>query len=161
MRRKAERRYRRAEVRGKTGLTEWQIGRGIREGLIDPPIGQRRGAYYTDKHIKQAQRLAHELAHGRTYNEIREMLSAGNTSRTPVVAEALHQPFHLPDGVAVWIPAAGRWHRFEDRMALADALYQAYCEVASRMSERGKGRIKAQAGRLAPPLRPPRDETGE
>lgn len=71
------RRYFRNEVLERSGLTDWQLGRAISIGLVNRPLGQKRGSYYTEEHIEQARLVARQLAQGCTYIQMKQALKRG------------------------------------------------------------------------------------
>jgi len=57
-----------------TGLSRRTVRYYIQEGLVQRPIGQKRGAYYTDDHLKQLQQLQKWQSAGYSLDRIRELM---------------------------------------------------------------------------------------
>ena len=51
----------------------------IQEGLVDRPEGQKRGAYYLEKHLRQLQQIQEWQGAGYSLDRIRQLLEEGST----------------------------------------------------------------------------------
>ena len=51
----------------------------IQEGLVDRPEGQKRGAYYLEKHLRQLQQIQEWQGAGYSLDRIRQLLDEGVT----------------------------------------------------------------------------------
>tara|TARA_R110002072_G_scaffold302794_1_gene488790 strand:+ start:29650 stop:30063 length:414 start_codon:yes stop_codon:yes gene_type:complete len=57
------------------GISRRTIRYYIQEGLVQRPLGQKRGAYYTDAHLKQLQQLQAWQSAGYSLDRIRELMA--------------------------------------------------------------------------------------
>lgn len=56
------------------GLSKRTIRYYMQEGLVDRPMGQKRGAYYTGAHLKQLQQLQEWQSAGYSLDRIKELM---------------------------------------------------------------------------------------
>jgi DNA-binding transcriptional MerR regulator len=55
----------------------------IQQGLVQPPIGEKRAAYYTDSHLQQLLTIRKWQQAGLSLDRIREILISGNLDTLP------------------------------------------------------------------------------
>ena len=70
-------RYSLDELSNLVGLSKRTIRYYMQEGLVDRPEGQKRGAYYLDKHLEQIQKIQHWQKAGYSLDRIRDLLEEG------------------------------------------------------------------------------------
>lgn len=70
-----EKRYSLDELCQLIGLSRRTVRYYIQEGLVERPLGQKRGAYYTDTHLKQLQQIQKWQSAGYSLDRIRELMA--------------------------------------------------------------------------------------
>ncbi|QSH42429.1 MerR family transcriptional regulator [Lentisphaerota bacterium ZTH] len=66
----------------KAGVTRRTVRYYIQRGLLPPPLGRKRGAYYTDAHYERLQLILKLSAKGVPLFQIKRMLDSNSTSVT-------------------------------------------------------------------------------
>lgn len=72
-------RYSLDELCGLLGISARTTRYYIQQGLVDRPEGQKRGAYYLEKHLRQLQQIQEWQGAGFSLDRIRQLLEAGAT----------------------------------------------------------------------------------
>jgi DNA-binding transcriptional MerR regulator len=78
-----EPRFSLADLVESSGLSERTVRNFITEGLVPPALGRGRSRYYTTDHLARLELVARLRAERLSFDEIRERLSAPDTTTTP------------------------------------------------------------------------------
>lgn len=89
------RRFTIEELCGLTDTPRRTVRYYIQQGLLDRPEGERRGAWYTQRHLEQLLTIRRWQGEGLSLERIRELLREGD-------AGALPAPRPRPGTVEVW-----------------------------------------------------------
>lgn len=89
------RRFTIEELCGLTDTPRRTVRYYIQQGLLDRPEGERRGAWYTERHLEQLLTIRRWQGEGLSLERIREFLREGD-------AGALPAPRPRPGTVEVW-----------------------------------------------------------
>jgi DNA-binding transcriptional MerR regulator len=98
------------ELAALVGASRRTVRYYVQEGLLDPPIGETRAAYYTEKHLEQLQTIKTLTSEGLSLERIRQRLHGGtDAERSPVGVQvgsvALCSHLTLAPGVELVINA--------------------------------------------------------
>ena len=92
------------------GLSRRTIRYYIQEGLVERPMGQKRGAYYTSAHLKQLQQLQEWQSAGYSLDRIKELMGQAATPADTLLAlqpkrgdVSVWSHIHLSPGVELHI----------------------------------------------------------
>lgn len=77
-----ERRLSADELAALVGASRRTVRYYVQEGLLDPPIGETRAAYYTEKHLEQLQTIKTLTGEGLSLERIRQRLHGTDTERS-------------------------------------------------------------------------------
>jgi DNA-binding transcriptional MerR regulator len=78
-----EPRFSLADLVESSGLPERTVRNFITEGLVPPALGRGRSRYYTTDHLQRLELVARLRAERLSFDEIRDRLSAPDTTATP------------------------------------------------------------------------------
>jgi DNA-binding transcriptional MerR regulator len=89
-----------------TGLTRRTVRFYVQKGLLDKPEGEKRGAWYTDRHLEQLALIRKWSAAGLSLEAIAGLLAGGDEGALPIkplIAGTVEVRSHLvvADGVEV------------------------------------------------------------
>jgi DNA-binding transcriptional MerR regulator len=89
-----------------TGLTRRTVRFYVQKGLLDKPEGEKRGAWYTDRHLEQLALIRKWSAAGLSLEAIAGLLAGGDEGALPIkplLAGTVEMRSHLvvADGVEV------------------------------------------------------------
>jgi DNA-binding transcriptional MerR regulator len=83
-----ERRLSADELAALVGASRRTVRYYVQEGLLDPPIGETRAAYYTEKHLEQLQTIKTLTSEGLSLERIRQRLHGTDAERSPLGGQA-------------------------------------------------------------------------
>jgi DNA-binding transcriptional MerR regulator len=72
------------ELAALVGASRRTVRYYVQEGLLDPPIGETRAAYYTEKHLEQLQAIKSMTSEGLSLERIRQRLHGSDDARSPL-----------------------------------------------------------------------------
>lgn len=105
---KTQKRYTMRELSSLTGMTPRTIRFYIQEGLVEKPEGQARGAYYTDRHLRQLLTVKKYRDSGVSLERIAQILREERDPGLPLsrprpgTVEVISR-IHLADGVELLV----------------------------------------------------------
>ncbi len=113
-------RYGIEELAQAAGVSRRTVRYYVQEGLLPPPTGAGRGAYYGPEHLRQLEIVKALQERGLTLDEVRRALARHGVTGTeepipPSAAAAIQRPLlptpHVPGAWVEPLPPPSRWTR--------------------------------------------------
>jgi DNA-binding transcriptional MerR regulator len=123
-----DRRYSADELATLAGVPRRTLRYYIQLGLIDPPVGQTRAAYYTWQHLHRLLEIRRLTEQGFSLERVQELLARGDAPPPAAAAPragsiSVQSHVHLADGVELVIdPGRARLTPEQLRRFASDAL---------------------------------------
>lgn len=132
-----DKRYSLTELSEITGLSPRTMRFYMSKGLVDKPLGARKTAYYTDKHLQQLLTVINWQKEGLSLDEIyrkqHELLTQTPPKVTPAEVQVIHR-IHIAEGIELNVDLASSHLSQTQIRQLADYLYQ-WLEITHKESE--------------------------
>lgn len=116
-----------------TGVTRRNVRFYIQEGLVDPPNGAGRGAWYGAAHLRQLIVIGHLQGEGLSLQRIRELLRSKDAHALPARRDTtgieVWSHMHLRDGIELHIQPGKAGLSPEQLRLLQEKLLLALSEI--------------------------------